>query len=188
MPDNDWLSILIVVLGSTALSTLINVVLTPYVKKTEWRWDREARIEGANMDTLIRQQKAHEDAKAVFVPLATEVFRFVDQVCYQALGNDVGVYDPEGTPLHPESQAGENLWKLRRLWSEHPTKEIRSKAQNVYDDMANQFGEIRPGEAQFPTGEDRDRKTLLRWREEVSNLIESLHAHKKISGGHLVNE
>lgn len=188
MPDDGWLSILIVVLGSTALATLINIVLTPYVKKTEYRWDREARIEDANLEMLIRQQKADEDAKAAFVPLATEIFRFIDQICYDILGPETGFYDPEGGPANPELQAGENLWKLRRLWSEHPTKEIRDRARGLYEDMSGQFAEARPGDAQFPIADERDRAKLLHWREEAWTLIEALHAHKTISNHQLVDE
>lgn len=139
---------------------VIGVLLTGFLTTSRRQRSHEAKL---------RQAAAHDAARDRLGPLAGEIFRWADAVAYDALGPDVDVFDPEGTPRDLGPSAA--LRSLREIRSTHPTSNVRLAAKALFDEITSCYSQHDHNRGQqFPTGDDRDQ--VLKNSAMTESLIE----------------
>jgi hypothetical protein len=112
-------------------------------------------------------------ARPTYVPLAADVYRWADEMLWDTLGPDIGVFDPEGTSRDLPAQLPRILSELRRIWTEHPTSTVRSAAKELYESIGGRFADVADEPWIFESEKDFD---LLRgFRQSAEELLERMH-------------
>ena len=124
-------------------------------------------------EAITRGAMAHEQARQELGPAAADVVRWMDAITWAALGPDLGMFDPEGTPA--DLRPNMSLRRLREIRTTHPTKAVRDAAKSLFEEISTCYAEPDPNvDAQFPTAHDRDK--LLELRDRAETLVELIQS------------
>lgn len=154
--SSGWLSFVGAALGGTG-----GVLIAGYLATSRRQRTHESRL---------RTAAAHDSARERLGPAASQVARWAEAVAYEAIGPDVGFYDPE-TQVDTSPSAA--LDALREIKSTHPTKEVRTTASSLFDAIANPYADVytyQQGFAGFPTHDNRE--LINEWGDRANELIE----------------
>jgi hypothetical protein len=105
-----------------------------------------------------------------YVPLAADAYRWADEMLWDTLGPNVGVFDPEGRSADLHAQLPRILSELRRIWTEHPTSSVRSAAKELHGSISGRFAD--PMDDPWTFTSDKDFDVLHEFQQKVEDLLE----------------
>jgi hypothetical protein len=171
--SSTWIVVVIAVLGSSALTAIVTVAIAPWRMRIEHKF----RIRQTEVDYRFEQHRArnsaHETARSTYVPFAADAYRWADEMLWDTLGPDIGVFDPEGTSRDLPAQLPDILSELRRIWTEHPTSTVRSAAKELYESIGGRFSDVMSDPWTFESEKDFD--LLREFRQSAEDLLELMH-------------
>lgn len=138
--------------------------------------EREMKALDRRHERLRRRDASHDDQRGVF---ATRIAAFLEWVEYE-IGTEHGPHEVDWYPelsgqreIGTPDQAAAALHKVAMM---HPTGDVRSTAEQLYQSFIGHYGEIATDhEGNLVTRRDPSFDQLMHWRDAAKQLLRMIH-------------
>jgi hypothetical protein len=155
-----------------AVAALLTALLTPWLQVV---FAPRAQRIAAHFAAAERAAIAHRDAASKLSSDVAEIYTMLEGIYanFDVRHGSGDYWPPSGIPVGSYQQlAGEAAKHLQRVWTTHPTADVRRQAKSLWADLTAFWGEGTPG-AERPIATDADQ--LWGHVKSAEALVESLH-------------